>query len=686
MLNRMLKYVCSHTISAYIILVAFAVIVLCEPVHSDDFTIDSPTAANNGGNVLDGNDSLTITENGSITPASGVEGVSTSGTNNIVINSGTINTTGVNADGINSNSASDTLTNNGSISIAGDDARGIMSDGNDVTITNNGSIATTGVESHGIRANSTSPTVINNGRITTTGVDAIGIFSDEANTVIINNGTISTSENGAWGINMQQGENSSITNRGSIYSAQEYAILLDNGGNNIVVNNSGFISSGDDAIRIEGGDDTVINNSGIISSGDDAIRIVSGRDGTVINNSGTISGDDHAILGGTGDTTLNLLPGSRVIGTVDLGDNGDNDAVNIYADGPSVSLTILNAEQISLSGSGVIAGNTVTTVDSTMENAYSVGFATLADSIHRTLNQHSTFKSPMKPVKLASLDLPPGLLYQKQKPIAWVQAFGGMRDHDAYDDALAYDYQYYGANGGYEWAYNSTTLGLMGGMAQSRAESDLTSFDTEANHLFLGGYGFFSFRNINLSTSIIAGYSDYDNKRFVYDNLNGLETAKSNTEGYFISPSVTLGVTYRFKQDYELRPSLYLAYHLSQINDYNESGTTQSDLTIEDRTMRILSSRLQLALAKMLNNGQEIEFRLGASSRFIDNDETEASLTGTNFRYNSAGDDSVCGFFGGVNFRFATTETLTLVADIEAGGAGGNESYIDANIKLEYRF
>ncbi len=102
--------------------------------------------------------------------------------------------------------------------------------------------------------------------------------------------------------------------------------------------------------------------------------------------------------------------------------------------------------------------------------------------------------------------------------------------------------------------------------------------------------------------------------------------------------------------------------------------------------MGILSSRLQLAVAKKLDRGQEIEFRLGASSRLGDYDDTKASMAGSSFRYSSVGEDSVYGFFGGVNFRLATAGGLTLVADIEAGGDGGDESYIGGNLKLEYQF
>ena len=692
------------------------------------------TTAGNDSHAIFADETNTVTNSGTIiTTGNDANGINVN-ENSIVTNTGSISTTGDDAHGIGV-AADSTVTNSGSISTAGNDSSGIyVDDEDDVTITNTGSI--TAVNGHGFSLGNSDDSVANNsgtinvsgnskhgiyiddngrvnnsGTILTSGVGGDGIYGHNYSTVI-NSGSISTSGDNADGIDVWQ--YSSITNSGTIATSGNSSPGIDADDYNTVINTGTITTSGSSSYGIEIDADSTFNNSGTITTtgstahgiylkGDNitisnlgsvkvsgtnssAIRIMNGFDNTVINNSGTISGDDHAILGETGDITLNLLQGSRVIGTVDLGDNGgDNDIVNIYGGSPSASLTIDNAEQISLFGSGVIVGNTVTTVDSTMENAYSVGLATMADSIHRTLNQRSTFKAPMKPVKVASLDLPPGLLFQEQKPVAWGQVFGGLRSHDAYDDAVAYDHKHYGVSGGYEWAFNDTSLGLMGGFAQSRAESDLTSFDTDVNHLFFGGYGSFSFNSIKVSTSLIGGYSDHDNKRYVYDNLNGLEAATSNTEGYFISPSVTLGTAYSFNQDYEFRPSLSVAYHLARINGYDESGTTQSNLTISDQTIKVLSSRLQLAVARTLD-GQEVELRCGVTNRFTDNDKTEASLAGTTFRYSGAGDDSVYGFFAGINFQMATINALTLVADFEAGGAGGNEFFIDGNLKLEYRF
>lgn len=53
---------------------AAAAIGLAVPLHAqaDDFVVNMPVFTTNGGNVIDGNDVITVTGTGSITPPSGL--------------------------------------------------------------------------------------------------------------------------------------------------------------------------------------------------------------------------------------------------------------------------------------------------------------------------------------------------------------------------------------------------------------------------------------------------------------------------------------------------------------------------------------------------------------------------------------------------------------------------------------
>ena len=181
----------------------------------------------------------------------------------------------------------------------------------------------------------------------------------------------------------------------------------------------------------------------------------------------------------------------------------------------------------------------------------------------------------------------------------------------------------------------------------------------------------------------MAGYEDHENDRAVVDNLNGFETAQADFSSLFISPSLTVSSAYDVGTQVELRPSVTFAYSAGWYDDYAESGTTRSDLVIDDRNVHALTGQLQLAAAYSLAEESELEFRAGAKARYTDNDDIDVNLAGTDFRIPHASDDSVHGGYVGVNLRVAIKEKINLVADIEHGRAGGGEEHITAMLKLE---
>ena len=61
------------------------------PLHADDFTVSSASTATNGGNTVNGSDSLTVTATGSISP-SWAHGISSNGGSNTITFEGSITT------------------------------------------------------------------------------------------------------------------------------------------------------------------------------------------------------------------------------------------------------------------------------------------------------------------------------------------------------------------------------------------------------------------------------------------------------------------------------------------------------------------------------------------------------------------------------------------------------------------
>lgn len=234
-------------------------------VLADDFVVDAPSNQTNDGNILDGDDSITITQTGSIAPPAGDEAVQATG--NAV-----------------------TATNLGGITTSGNDARGIELF-NDSTATNAGTITTVGTISHGIIVNQSS-SVENSGTITTSGTNADGIFLG-SNSAVTNSGTISASGDGAVGITLEDTGNT-VINTGTITASgdeagTDEAAGIDASSGNTILNSGAITTHGEEAAGIHAGDNNAITNSGTITTTDRSAEAIQAGDGNVVTNSGTIT-------------------------------------------------------------------------------------------------------------------------------------------------------------------------------------------------------------------------------------------------------------------------------------------------------------------------------------------------------------------------------------------------------------
>ena len=632
----------------------------------------------------------TITNSGTVsTTQNSAYGISGEGANTTITNSGSISTTGFDGVGINAFGADATISNSGSITTEGIFSSGIYSDADNATISNSGSISTTGLSGYGIYAYDAYATITNSGTINTKGSSAYGIYAYDAYATITNSGSISTTGENARGIE-SYGNYATITNSGTISTANTSADGIYSEGTSDTITNSGtIIGSGSDTIGINatGGDSTVSNSGTIRITGANGIGIRSGANNTTINNSGLVSATGagaYAIYGsGVRDQTLNILPGSRIQGAVDLGDGSDT--VNIHGTHGSAVMTFANTETINIHAPNalLVGGDTVVTIEPTGESSRGVVLNTLTSGIHNVVNQRMQSPQSAPPVQVAALELSPGMLYQERAPYAWGQVFGGEGSRDADGQMLTLDTQLLGLVGGYEQDWRNGRIGVMVGVANSSADTDTTRQDSDT--LFAGIYGQAFLGWANLGASLIVGGESQKQQRTVLDNINGYETARSDTNGLFASPSLTLSRAYTVNPTNELRPSVTLSYSVARYDGYTESGTTSANMKADARSVDALSARLQGEWVNTTDAG-EVSVRLGIQSRRTDGGAIKMNLAGNNLRFDAMGDKYAVGGYLGFGARLNIGKQLHLLADVEAGRLSGGEEQLSGQLTLQYPF
>ncbi len=703
-------------------------------IHSrgnTDTIINTGTIRSGREGIRSQGDDTTITNDGTITTTgNGSSGISSSGDGD-VINDGTITTTVGNARGI-LKTGTGNITNAGTINSAGS---GIFSsgDGTTITNTNDGAITTAGISADGIRSQGDDTTITNDGTITMTGEDANGIFSNGANVRIINNGTIAMTGSmtpgtisRARGI-FSSGSNATITNNGIITATENDVDGIRSSRVDTAITNDGTITmTGDNAHGINSsGDDTTITNtndgtitmngnfvSGIQSTGDDAditidgtittggrrahgIRSSGERAEITIGGTVTVSGGESFVVHGGDDTdqTLNLLAGAKTQGEFNLGDSeGDNDVANVWVDtttSTSSTVAIGGAETINLMSADPNArifqlprlesssGDSVAMVDPTGSSATRVILGAITGQIQRQVFRR--------------LDSFPASASMEEGS-GWATFFGIPPSERSEDGlALAWEHNLYGVSGGYDALLDSgQRVGLFGGVSKDRMKtSEVTSIEDSATHIFVGVYGRQSMGSrLSLDGSVLFGYANHDSDRAVRDNVAGYEVAGGEYNSFYISPSLALGWSHELESGLEFRPSAQVSYTYGYYDDYTESGTTNSNISFDDRSVNIFDGRLELALARSFSDAQgEIELRGGATLTHYGEDSVGARLgDGPSISYRVPGDETTPGSYAGINLRYKVADYASIDADVEYIRTLSRSSAVLAQIGLAVRF
>lgn len=568
--------------------------------------------------------------------------------------------------------------------------------GNNATVANYGTISgsTFGVNAVGGTAN-----VFNSGSIISSAGFSINAFVD-AN--VINSGTIIGADTAVRAVT----GNVNLTNTGTVAGGLTGISAL---GGVATVTNYGAIS-GSLAPGGVGIIATQINltNFGTIS-GDTGVLAVGV--GNVLVNSGTIRGVFSSIdfsLGLGGDT-LTFLPGSRLIGSVELGNGNMPSTVNIQT-GRDIGWLITfgacgcggiveNQSIVNLLGGApaVIVGNRIATLDATAFGLadknlmdYSGWISSLFGSRLGELGgfggQGATaFAAASTPVVdkaneafasampyAAEKGLPNASYVDRASGAAiWSKAFAGVRKQQGDDLFLESRSSAYGGAIGLDGQMRSDLrLGFFAGAGTGKFETGKQSQTIDTDYFFGGVYGRFDWNAHFLDFALTAGHSTNDNARIVANNMapDGIETAKSKYDGWFLSPELAYGVRIPVTRDIVLTPIARVRYLTGHFDGYAETGSAQN-LVVNNRDLQNLEERFELNVSRFDPFMAGI-IRTTATAgvvglQRVGDKNISTVLLGQNLAFATPGDDSSFGGFAGIGFDYRASQRVNLFAGVE---------------------
>ncbi|MDX8525819.1 autotransporter domain-containing protein [Mesorhizobium sp. MSK_1335] len=612
----------------------------------------------------------------------GIDAVRMLGSDQRLTNSGLIETLGGAAANVYSQGSGATILNNGAILATGDASIGVLSEGDDVYVVNNGSIEALGVATYGIISDAPGGHVDNHGFIGVSGTAAAGIIGDGPDLTIDNSGSIEAYGTAAAGI-IWQNNGLRLDNSGSITVSGLASVGIGASGNDIAIANSGTVNAfgtGSTGIGTLFGNATIANSGSVIVEGVGAVGIAAQGSSSAVTNSGRVFSDQSvAIYFGAPGATLNLLGGTAIQGPVVFSGGG-----NIVTFGPALS-AVMN-----FSGSGlpqtvltggrpfVTSGNSVAVVDIT-------GFTSSAPLIEDLVDGIAGVSEARMSVASG------GLLAPHNGRDAWISTFGGIRSQGGSGASAGFSETLGGVVAGAERRSGDGFLGgvLLGGAAGS-TEVDADAQEIVHRSVFAGAYLGYDAGAHFAEATFIAGVLQEHSRRRVANNLvlNGVETARADFNGIFLSPSVTLGMRLPVAAG-TLIPSARLRYAGLLIDDYAET-VSDGDLSVSRRDVNVFEARgqLALALAPVSTRSQtwQTTIRAGIDAIAQNSDDVTATLLGQDISFAAGGKKAVLRGFAGADVAAEVGAGMTLNAGFEAGYGSDNAFTVRGDVRLSKAF
>lgn len=558
---------------------------------------------------------------------------------------------------------------------------------------------------------------------------------DGGNAVAINSGKLLNSGFGPGILNATvEGGNATTVNTGFVNGGIFTATGLSSGDGNAATSNYGTVIG---PVVVLAGANGGAGNASLFNGGRiyGDVSVVTGSVGVAtLTNAGLIDGSylygfpDTAIdltqFDPTTPTTLNIMPGSRIIGEIFL--NGDafipgtGTAVNIFS-GHDISSVLTfggagcgclgvggltdTGSTVNVTGGApyVINGNTVAILDPTAFANANRNVVDVTRTITSLVTSRLTNPTPISgdgssaigfaPSGNVARDMAndafsgiPALAYASNDRVLlsnpsftaadgtsiWAQGFGGQRIQQADAPTLRSVSNFYGGVLGIDKTVQpGLRLGGFIGGGAIKSNIDLNSGSTSSDIGLGGVYGRYAMGRAFLDFSLLGGYSSNDVKRTIANNLvpGGYEYAAGKYSGWFISPEVAYGFQRSLGNNLTLTPSARVRYLAAGFGGYQENGST-TNLSVASRTSHNFEERGEFKLTHSTSATPTEQLQLSGTVGLValqrvGDSTVNTILLGQSLAFATPGKGGIVGFYTGLGFDWRNASGVSVFGATE---------------------
>ena len=152
---------------------------------------------------------------------------------------------------------------------------------------------------------------------------------------------------------------------------------------------------------------------------------------------------------------------------------------------------------------------------------------------------------------------------------------------------------------------------------------------------------------------------------------------------------MALGWAHDLGNGMEFRPSAQATYTYGYYGDYTESGTTNSNVSFDNRRLNVLDGRLELAIARSFSDGLgEVELRGGSTFTSYSGGDVSARLGdgAPSTSYAAPGDKSIPKGYAGIGLNYKVADDMSLRGDIEYTASSSNTESVSGYLSIDWQF